>query len=328
MSDSNKEKHSSNDEKRKLIFLECETMQGEGVSEISSRTVAARPQINWGKSTISKFVTEWHTLKDAKLMEVLEQTRMSPHFVTALNTEIDNRMAEQARVLKSTIERQSIELRNLTEDLASTEQNLLKAQVETSELKTKTTEIQTDHKNLNVKYNETVDTLNNKYNEETARLNKSIIELNGKIETLHSRLNDKTEELGKQRNIAESNQTENNNLAKEMNELNKASRKQSEEITNNKQEISGLKQKVIGQENELKSKDEIIKIHLDQAKNTSQFLKDIQSKIETMDSNATTTASELANANTKASTLQVQLDNSEKTVTRLEQEIKKDKNKN
>jgi chromosome segregation ATPase len=316
-------KINNSDEQRKLVFLECETMQSEGVSEISSRTVAARPGISKGKSTISKFVTEWHTLKDAKLMEVLEQTRMSPHFVTALNTEIDNRMSEQATVLKATIERQNTELRNLTEDLTSTEQQLMNAQVETSELKTKTTEIQTEHKNLNNKYNETVELLNNKYNEETARLNKSIIETNGKVESLHSRLNTKTEELGKQRNIAETKETENNNLNKEMNELNKVSRKQNDEITHHKQESSGLKQKVIGQENELKSKDEIIKLHLAQIKDANQSLSGMQTKIDTMGSNATSTASELATANINVSTLTIQLLNAEQNKTKLEQEIVK-----
>jgi chromosome segregation ATPase len=317
MSDSIKINNS--DEQRKLVFLECETMQSEGVVEISSRTVAARPGINWGKSTISKFVTEWHTLKDAKLIEVLEQTRMSPHFVTALNTEIDNRMAEQATVLKATIERQRTELRNLTEDLAATEQELTTAQVAASELKTKTTEVQTEHKNLNAKYNETVETLNNKYNEETARLNKSIIESNGKIEVLHTRLNDKTEELGQQRNVAETNQKENNNLTQKMNELNKVSRSQSDEITTNKQAISGLEQKVIGQENELKSKDQMIKLHLNQTNEISQSLSASQAKIEAMNSNAISAASDLASTNTKVSTLQVQLENAEKNVARLEQ---------
>jgi chromosome segregation ATPase len=337
MSDSNKE-NSSNDEKRKLIFLECETMENENAPDISSRTVAARPGIAWGKSTVSKYVTEWHHIKDGKLLEVLEQTRMSHHFVTALNTEIETRMTDKSEMFKKTIERIGTELKNVTEDLEATELKTTQLEIETSELRVNSAELKTEYKNLNTKYNETVQALSAKYNEmvqtlnakfteETERLNKVILEANGKIEGLHTSLNDKTEELGKQRNIAEYNQTENNNLAKEVNEQNKTLRKQNEEITKNKQEISGLEQKVIGQENELKSKDEIIKIHLNQAKEISQSLKDSQTKVELMDNNATATAGDLANANTRASTLEVQLDNSEKNVTRLEQEIKKNKTK-
>lgn len=324
MSDStNKENNSSNDEKRKLIFLECETMENENAPDISSRTVAARPGIAWGKSTVSKYVTEWHHIKDGKLLEVLEQTRMSPHFVTALNTEIETRMTDKSEMFKKTIERLGTELKNVTEDLEATELKTTQLEIETSELRVNSAELKTEHKNLNAKYNETVETLNNKYNEETARLNKSIIESNGKIEALHTRLNDKTEELGQQRNVAETNQKENGNLTKEINELNKVSRSQSQEITTNKQAISGLEQKVIGQENELKSKDEMIKLHLNKTNEISQSLSASQAKIEAMNGNAISAASELASTNTKASTLQVQLENAEKNVARLEQEINK-----
>ena len=92
-------------------------------------------------------------------------------------------------------------------------------------------------------------------------------------------------------------------------------------MAEHKEVISGFNQKIIGMDNDIKAKDELIKIHSDKVIETTKSLTASTAKISKLESDATAAAKELSTTTIQVSTLTVQLENSEKTVTRLDSNV-------
>lgn len=285
----------NNNDKRGLIFAECEIMEKEGFSDISSRTVSARQNVKWGKSTVSKFVTEWHNNRDAKKLEIMEQTRLSPIFVEALNREIENRQLEQNNAYKETIERQQSQLMLSNEDLESNENELREAKANAGELAVNRAELKTELKNEQQKYADMYKSLNEKFNEETQKLNARIIELTEKNEELHNGINEKTESLGAANQIAKTAADEVLSLNKTVADLAIESKNKQEEISVFKTEVATLKEQSTSLKHDIKSKDDLVKLHKEQQSKYETEVKEKATEIKELRVKLEDTTKELMN---------------------------------
>ncbi|AWG77739.1 hypothetical protein [Vibrio parahaemolyticus] len=83
-------------DKKKEIWAVCDEMLREGKErkEITGRKVAERKDVKWSHTTVTPYVTSWHDDRTKAEQDMLAKTQMSPHFVKALKSEVEDRVTK------------------------------------------------------------------------------------------------------------------------------------------------------------------------------------------------------------------------------------------
>lgn len=104
-------------DKQTIIWAMCSEMVSEGikVSAVTGRKVAARLG-RWSHTTVTPYVTSWHTKRIEKEQEMIAQTQMSESFVKALLHEVDSKVS---KIRASDEEKMSLLSRELDEAVAT-----------------------------------------------------------------------------------------------------------------------------------------------------------------------------------------------------------------
>ncbi len=195
-------------DKQKVIWSVCDEMQREGKErkEITGRKVAAHSDVEWSHTTVTPYVTAWHDRQTKAEQDALAKTQMSPHFVKALQKEVEERVsllrkidAEQMSVLASQLSDMVLENDNLESRLKNT-----KAELE--DKSEKLAGVSSELETIKVVQNELRKELEEKTSQHESKLEKASIEysaalsqLNAQhvqsIEKLNLRIEDKSKEI-------------------------------------------------------------------------------------------------------------------------------------
>ena len=89
-------KLNSEDEKKAIVFAACEALLVDKTpaSKITGRMVAKSNGITWSHTTVTPFVNLWHKQRNERERDAIKQIQMSPLFVKALLSEVEDRVAK------------------------------------------------------------------------------------------------------------------------------------------------------------------------------------------------------------------------------------------